>query len=65
MDIRQAGSLLRPLLGILSIDLWHMAMKLWHAFLVHFGYQGLMDAQAGSPGLSFIILLPEAATWFL
>lgn len=64
-DIKQAGSFLRPLQGILSIDLWHMAMKLLYVFLVNFGYQGLMGIQAGSPGLSFNILLPEVATWFL
>lgn len=37
----------------------------YHVFLAHFGYQALMDVQAGSPGLSFNIFLPEAATWFL
>lgn len=65
MDFRQVGRFLRPLQGFVSTDLWHMAMKLLHVFMVHFGYQVLMDIQAGGPGLSFNILLPEVATWFL
>lgn len=65
MEIRQAGSLLRPLQDVLPIDLWHIAMQLLHIFLVHFDYQGLMDIQPGSPGLSFNIPLPEVSTWFL
>lgn len=58
-------SLLRPLQGVLPIDPWHMAMHLLLIFLVQLGCQGLVDIQDGSSGLSFNILLPELATWFL
>lgn len=61
----QASWELRPLQGILSIDLWLTALQLLHIFLEQFGYQGLMDIEAGSPGVSSNILLPQVATWFI